>query len=534
VRRDVIAIAAIGVAALARPQLAALGVVLVAASVVHELRFGRWRAHVVAFAVAAVGLVVLALGGAGLLGSYAPAVEEGALLSWDALRSAVVHLDVTAVAIGLIPLLLGLGWAVATVVRPGDDVRLAFAATVTAAVVVLALESGSVVVRFGLGLDVKDRYFFYAAPLLFLAAACALDDPRPRVLGMIGVTAFFVATVGLEKFDPVFGVNIDSPASSTHEALTRYGNELGMSPAEMLAIGAGIAGAALWFALRRVRRDVLAPVVLGLVLAFVAAESAYTWDRLFASSGPSTRPLTQPAPPQLAWVDAAQPRGTVAMLPYSVGQDWYPSAGTWWDVEFWNSSVNRAFMMGPYFTYTPESFPRAQLRVDPRTGAIDAGEELDYIVRATLDARFGPAGSVRGASTDLELVELELPQRAAWMTIGVDPDGWTRPERPSLLRVFPPAGLAQVELTVSAPEVETPRPVTVGPFTVQVGATESRVLALEVCVPEGGYADVPIRVEGSTPVRRIPYAPPFSEDFREVGVRLSRIRATPTGATCSP
>ena len=54
----------------------------------------------------------------------------------------------------------------------------------------------------------------------------------------------------------------------------------------------------------------------------------------------------------------------------------------------------------------------------------------------------------------------------------------------------------------------------------------------EVCVPDGGYVDVPIRVEGSTSVRAIPHTPPYSERFRNVGVRLTQIRAAATGATC--
>ena len=185
-RRDVVALGAILVATLARPQLAALGVVLVAAAAAHEARLRRWRAHAVAFGVAALAVPVLLLGGAGLLGSYSPAIE-GDVLSVDAFRSALVHVNVTAVALGIVPLILGGGWAIAALVRPpAESERTAFAGLVVATVTVLAVESGSVVVRFGLGLDVKDRYLFYIAPVLFLATACALEDPRPRIAGVLG------------------------------------------------------------------------------------------------------------------------------------------------------------------------------------------------------------------------------------------------------------------------------------------------------------------------------------------------------------
>lgn len=531
-RRDLVALAAILVATLARPQLAVLGVVFVAAAVAHEARFGRWRAHAVAFGVAALAVLVVLLGGGGLLGSYAPALE-GDVLSLDAFRSALVHLNVTAVALGIVPLLLGGGWAIAALVGPpAEPGRSAFAGLVVAAATVLAVESGSVVVRFGLGLDVKDRYFFYVAPLLFVAAACALEDPRPRVAGVLALTALFVLTVGLHDFDPVFGVNVDSPASSTHEALTRLGNDAGLEPAELLAIVGGLLGVALFFALRRLPRGPLAATVLAALVAFVLAETAYTWNRLFESSGPSGRTLTGAPARQLSWIDAAVEDGSVAMFAYSVGQEWWPSASRWWDVEFWNARVDRAHRLGGYFAYTPGPFPSPNVRIDPRTGVVSGGGTPDYVVRTTLDARFGPAGASVAAGPELELVDLEVPFRAQWATFGLDPDGWTRPERRAVLRVYPPAGAATVSLSVSTPLVESPRPVQVGAQSFALGSTQVRELTLEVCVPEGGYVDVPIRVEGSTSVRAIPLAPPYSERFRDVGVRLSEIRAAATGATC--
>jgi hypothetical protein len=531
-RRDLVALAAILVATLARPQLAALGVVLVAAAAVHEARLRRWRAHAVAFGVAALAVPVLLLGGAGLLGSYSPAIE-GDVLSLDAFRSAIVHVNVTAVALGIVPLILGGGWAIAALVRPpADSERSAFAGLVVATVTVLAVESGSVVVRFGLGLDVKDRYLFYIAPILFLATACALADPRPRIAGVLGLTALFVLTVGLEDFEPIFGVNVDSPASSTHEALTSFGNDIGLEPSELLAIVGGLLGIALFFALRRLPRRHVTTTVLVVLVAFVFAETAYTWNRLLGSSGPSGRQLTAAQADQLSWIDNAVDDGSVAMFAYSFGQDWYPSAVAFWDVEFWNARVDRAYRLDGYFTYTPETFPTPSVRIDPNTGLFVGAGTPDYIVRTPLDARFGPAGTAVAAGPQLELVDLEVPLRAQWLTLGLHPDGWTRRGVAAVLRIFPPAGVATVSLTVGAPEVEAPRAVRVGPQAFALGSTETRELVVEVCVPEGGYADVPIEVDGSTSVRAIPIAPPYSDRFREVGVQLSQIRTAATGRTC--
>ena len=178
-----LALGGIALAILARPQLIVLAVALVAAALTVELRERRgWAVHrVLVGAVAFTLLVFVLLAATGslgsALGSYAPTIEEGALLSRGALRSSIVHLDVVAVAIGLVPLLLGGGWALEALVHRPPRIELhAFAALVVTTVGLLSLQVGSFVERFALGIDVKDRYLFYVAPLLFIATAAALED----------------------------------------------------------------------------------------------------------------------------------------------------------------------------------------------------------------------------------------------------------------------------------------------------------------------------------------------------------------------
>jgi hypothetical protein len=543
-RRGLLAVAAIGVAALARPQLGVLGVVLVAAALFHDLRFGRGRASLRCHRVplAAAGLVALAavVFRGSLLGTYAPTVEEGNLVSFDALRSAAVHLDVVAVALGIVPLLLGLGWALEAAVRGPDGPRHAFASVTAGTAVVLTLVVGSFVTRFGIGVEVKDRYLFYLAPLLFVASATALDDPRPRLIGLLATCAFFVLTVGWWAFAPVFGVNLDSPASAVYEALTRRALDLGIETSTLVALAAALVAVVLFVALRRAPRGPLAAVVLGATIALAFGQTAYTFDRLYASSGPSARPLAAVPNDELAWIDRSVADGDVAMLAYSVGQDWWPSAVAWWDVEFWNTRVKRAYLLDGRFTYTPESFPREQLRVDPTTGAIEGGDPPEYVARTTLDARFAPAGDRAGSYADYEVVRVERPFRAAWLAIGLEPDGWTRPGRPASIRVYPPGGRVyppggrtRLSLTLSAPDVEIPRGYQVGAgVSGALSSTESAEVSISVCVPQTGFTDVPIVVDGTTFVREIPTRPPYAADFRPVGLRVSRVSAEATGSPC--
>jgi hypothetical protein len=532
-----VAFAAIAAATLARPQFAILALVLVVVVALQELRFRRGlrphRVLVAAFVVAAVGAIALGLLGSlgAPFGAYGATLEEGRLLSADALRSAVAHLNVVAAAVGLVPLLLGGGWAVASLVhRPGGAETHAFAALVTSTVLLLSLQTGSVVVRFGVGLGVKDRYLFYLAPLLFLATAAALADPRVRVAGVLAATGFVVVTASLETFEPVFGVNLDSPASALHEALTNAAGALGVQATTLVATAAAAIAAVLIFALRTLPRAPVAVVVLGATTLFCALETGYTWDRLLDSSNPVGRPITDKPRRENAWIDRALPDDAeVGMLAYSVGQEWVRSAVTWWDVEFWNARVTRAYLIDDYFAYTPEPFPRPRLAVDAQTGRI-LGEPPPYLVRTTIDARFRPAGDVVATGPEFEVVRLAEPARADWMTIGLDPDGWTRAGTPSAVRVFG-GGLKSVLLTLNSPEV---------PIRYVVGSAQAgtlgptRVLPLEVivCIPPGGTADIPVRIDGTVAVRDISEAPPYAETFRHVGARLSSISVATTASSC--
>jgi hypothetical protein len=531
--RYALAIGAIALAALARPQLIVLAVALVVAAGIVEWRQRRGvRAHRVVLAVAAMASLVIAVMAAtgtlgSALGSYAPTIEQGSVLSLGVLRSAIEHVDVLGVAIAIAPLLLGGGWALEALVRrpPRPELQ-AFAALVVTSVVLLALQVGSFSERFGGG-EVKDRYFFYVAPLLFVATAVALADPVPRLVGLMTVTALFVATVALEDFTPFPGIHVDTPASAAYDPLRRVADDL----ASWLAVVAGVLAVALFFALRRAPRAPIAVAVLAGVTLVAMVETGYAWDRLLGSNGPSGRALTTAPPDDHAWIDRTLPGDAeVGMIPYSLGDQWFVSAILWWDVEFWNKRVTRGYLYRGRFGYTPETFPPDTIEVDFATGTV-RGEVTPYIVRSTLDARFGLAGQPVAARDVVEVVRVDLPARAAWATRGLDPDGWTRPNRPATLRVYGD-GVVAVRMSLGVPALGSLRGYDLGGARVgYLSSTETRELQFEVCA-EGGHADVPIRLLGAGPALGIAVPPPMPQPQRIVGARLSRISATPTGRTC--
>jgi hypothetical protein len=533
-RRELVAVGSIIVAMLARPELATLAIVFPVTALVHDLRLGhpfrRRRALLLACVTGALVLLIAALTDSlgSLLGSYAPALEDGSLISGAALRSAAVHLDVVGVGLAAVPLLLGGGWAIEAAIRKGaSSEQHAFAILVVATVLLLALEVGSFVERFGVGIAVKDRYLFYVAPLLVLASALAVVSGRVPVTGVLTIAVVVLVTVHWTSFAPVAGVNVDSPASTVDDRLTRVALDLGVSTPTLVAIAFAVIGSTLVLASRVFATRSVAVCFVVSALTVVVVETAYTWQRALTSSSLNGPISARPSKAE-SWIDAAVPNDAdVGMLAYSVGQDWFPSAVAWWNVEFWNARVDRAYLFGRWFAYTPAPFPRPRLRVDDQGRIL--GDPPLFLVRTTLDARFAPAGVRVGTAPYLEVIRLEEPTRAAWVSRGLTPDGWTRPGAKAVIRVFG-SGPIRVRFRLSAPQVERPRVYDVGGTHGSLGSNADVDVSFRACAH--GYTDVPIYARGATAVRSIPTSPPYADDFRFVGVRVSQIATTALGGFC--
>jgi len=222
-RSDALAVVALALAFFTRPQFLFLAAVLPLAALITvgpRSAFRQHRVLAIVYAVGAVLVVVLAALGQAhrLLGDYGVTATQGSLLPAIAWKSAAIHVDVLAVGLGVVPLLLGGGWAYSAL--RASSVRLrAFAAITALAVPLLALETGSYDVRFG-GPDViRDRYLFYLAPLLLLATAVCLLQERLPLVGIAAVTVVFAATAVFADFAPVAGLWVDSPQSVLNDLI---------------------------------------------------------------------------------------------------------------------------------------------------------------------------------------------------------------------------------------------------------------------------------------------------------------------------
>jgi hypothetical protein len=211
-KRDVLAFIAIGIAVLARTQFMVLALLFPLAVVVHETslalarratdRAAVWPAlreaagrHLVLWIgvlVGAAAMAVLSYTGrlSSVLGQYS-VTAQGHLLPPGTGRSAVAHADLLLVAVGVIPGILALGWAAASILRPSSKALHAYAVLLLVVLTAVVVEVTSFDLRFVKGF-LQTRYLAPLAPLLMIGMVACLVDERRRWIG-VGVAAIVLS-----------------------------------------------------------------------------------------------------------------------------------------------------------------------------------------------------------------------------------------------------------------------------------------------------------------------------------------------------
>jgi hypothetical protein len=534
-RADVLAALALALAYFTRPQFLFLVAVLPLAVLLTtgpRRALSQHRVLVTVYAAGALVVVVLAaLGGADrLLGDYGVTATQGSLLPAIAWKSAALHVDVLAVGLGIVPLLLGGGWAYSALRHRAVRLR-AFAALTALSLPVLALETASYDVRFGGPEVIRDRYLFYLAPLLLLATAVCLFQERLPLVGIAAMTLFFSVTAAFADFAPVAGLWVDS-AESVLNGLIH--DESGSLPAGVFVAVCGALLGLICLGLSLVPRPAAVLAVTVAVFCFGGAVAGYAFHRLLNSNTPLGVPTTG-KPRVRDWVDRSLPAGSVAVLAYPISREWGQSAIQWWDAEFWNNRAQSALVASDgNWTYTP--FPSTGLRLDFGTGRFEGTESAPpYVLTAPNESRFGLAGS-QAAANGLVVQAVDRPYRALWATRGLEADGWTRPGRPATIRVYAapgrPARVVQVTATLDAP------PEAAGPVAYHLGDTRGTVppgqraqASASVCLPAGSHVDLTLEADKSATIA----GPPLQPDpgpLRDVGVALSGVQVAEQDEPC--
>ncbi len=483
-RADVLAVLAIVLAFTARTQFGLLLVVPPVAILALEL--GRaeegagWRArfrgagrrivaeHHVLVGVYAVGFVCfVALTAVGRLGAVFGVYGQAAggdLLPHGTAGSLATHVATLALGLGILPLVVGLAWLSANVVRPPKDRDAhAFACVGLVVFLVLIVEVTIFDVRFGGSGDyVRDRYLLYLLPVVLLGFFCALLDarrPRWSLLAPAGVVALGFAinqppTFLWQTYDQI---NSDAPIAFLWRPIVQVAHSVGEARVMLVLLTVVLTGA-FAFASRLLSHRALTVVLTALTLVTIPALTAYMFVKLFGADGWSARPLTQNENGPLTWIDSSLGTGArVSIIPYTVSTDFLSSQGNWRDFEFWNESVVGDIHYGgpDEYRYTDPTFPKVTPVFNPHTGASDVSP-TPYVVEATQESRFHISGSIKLYGPGVYLIRTEEPWRTDWLTFGLTDDGWTKPgSRPasvsSLRRASEKRGSAVCKLRFAHP-----------------------------------------------------------------------------------
>jgi hypothetical protein len=520
VRNDVVLLVALAVAILARTQFAVLLVVVpIALLIVARARIRQLLSvhRVLVAFYAALALTAIGLLAAGrpssVLGTYS-VTAEGNLVPSDMPRSLLEHLAPIGLAMGIVPFIVGIAWLLQAVVAARASEQHAFAVVALVTIAALLFEVTSYDLRFGQG-RLHDRYFFYVVPLILIAFAAMLRDARWSRWSLFSAAlllamAFaFVPVVRYDKF------NVDSPVSVLNGRLLElFGSESGAQL--VLGFVAIVATLLLLLGARLLRAPQLLAVLLAIAVLAIPAQGAAAFVRLFTVDGTSGRPLTLDQGVVFDRIDrmiGTHAKVTMIPYPFLVGTYW-ENVAYWWNVEFWNASVQRAVVYESAFTGTPETFPTITLSFDRTSGDANVTPS-DYIAQAVAETRFHVAGKTLDEDRGVALVRAERPWRADWLSFDLYRDGWTIPHVDGTIRVFSQPDQTEPLKRYLTVFVQSPSNIPSRGFEVVSnasawrGKTDPRGTSnqISVCVPPHGYADVHIRGPHFSPI----YGDPRSE-----------------------
>jgi hypothetical protein len=546
VRNDLLAVAAIALAVLARTQFYALAAVL-AAVVIADALVGRrlkaaLREHVALVAVYAFGAVcalALVVSGHALLGTYAQ-TAKGNPLPPQIIESAPAHVAVVALAGGLLPFLLGGAWAVSNLLKTETREGQTFAWLTVVTVVVLAVEVASFNLRFGGGL-VRERYLFYLTPLFLCAFAAALSASRLPRWSLLAPLSILIVGFWQAPMPTFEKLNVDTPASIIYDWLLSTMHGTGGARVALILFAIVVAllvleGAAL------LPRGPFAVALCSLLLVALVAETGYAFKRLFAVNGTSGLPLTLDQSSVFAWVDGQINGDSIAsMVPYPLIQgDYWANVGFWWDLEFWNRSVQHEIGRPNEFSGTPGgTFPKSFIRFDPRTGAANVSFP-GFVAQAVTESRFRLDGETLATRRNYDLIRASQPWRADWLSSGLYDDGWTKPGRRGSVKVFAQRGQKgslerSVTFAMTAPEGVKDRPVV---FRSNQGTWRARVSdtgtsqVVTACVPPRGFARITFASTGSSALPGDPMNIDAYQQQRAGGVLFQQIALADETSAC--
>lgn len=536
-RGDLIGVLGVGLAYFARPQLAVIAAALVGGLIVQELRYAgagadptaprrqrlgaglrvALRRHRWLLAAAAVALVVYLITRPNLVGVYSRSgVTSGAIDVpglWLFGRELLAYVTV---GVALVPLAMAAAWALQTLWRPLTRDQHAFALMAAITVPLLVLAVGSFTARYT-PQGINSRYLFYIGPLLFVGMVALVADRRPATWPLV-VAGLGVAWLVYGATISQAGPSLVSPEQTFHTVLAgrsaQVGKGLGMpqlSFPHLMAVVAVVVVALLVVARRTRWGRPLGIAILAGVTLFCAAETAYSLRKIADTQKGVSQDFIQGR----RWIDMTIPAGQHAQVIASTLGDPGSAYGVWWDVSFWNRSVQETVVL-PTTPDLQQPFPQ-QFMIAP-SGAFIPYRGLGtgigngpYFVKAANDRSFGfRDAQVVTERFGIQLLKTTSPPVADWALVQtLDDTGriaqgglpavlWAFPRTPGqteipvrmTLGTWPPDGAGVVRYTVGGRR-----------GALRAGQTET-VSGVARLDRASGYLMLPLRVLGKPDATR--------------------------------
>jgi len=558
-RSDVVALAACALAFFARTELIVLVVVLPAAVVAYELgrrtpiRRAAQNHRVLGAAYVVILGGALALEETGhlsrVVGIYGVYSQNASFLSSAFFGSLLEHAATFALALAVLPAVVGGAWLLANLVRPAPASELhAFACLGSLAIGAAIVQATDFDVQYT-GY-VHDRFLLYLAPVIVIGVLCAIVDVRRPRWSLLPPAALVAAGFAVGAIPMLTWSNAqdqllpDSPASIIYDLFVHVAHTL--RGARVTLVVATILGTLLLLqATFLLRRRWVTGALAAVLLAGLPATTSYVLLRYLSGPSWSSRPLTSNAGKQDAWIDQTLgSNASVTFVPFPVSTDYFVSQQQWRDLEFWNKSLQRDahYPEGDVFEYTGIWFPKLYLSFDQKTGTTSASPTR-WVAQSDKETRFRVAGTVKAVNQDVVLIDAPRPWRLQWLGLGLYDDGWTRPGVTARVRIFPSPGqhvshMRSLFIAVRAPDDVPKRPVNVvSNLTTWHGvATNGNTVetSISVCVPAHGFTDVRISTPDASTIPGDLRDSSSSAGTRQGGVSLRALSlADEVGAPCA-
>lgn len=513
-RLDVLALAAIAVASLARTSMLLLAGVLAIVVVGHELRLAPRRGGLrrLPAGLASRHPVLLAAGAAAALLALAGAtrrligVYEGVTPHADRIADGLSFVvAVAAPGLAFVAVIAAVGFALTQVVRVDDEAQLALAWVVLGALALMVLIAATG--------NPEERYVFHwAAPC---AAALAVAASRRGVawwalLGGAGLVLWACHRRVWPTTDPDFTNLYFLPAEMWNSRVIRLGigarlpGSLSPGAVQALVIAAAAClAAALTLRLPArldARRGVrLAGLGAGVALVVAgAAQAAWVLDA-YLDRGGGWRPVRQ-----LAWIDRGAGDRTVGL--------WLPPAATgldpaqWRAPRYYNLSVRQLVRLGA--SQEAPEFPAderpAALSLDSSTGRLRLrpGDRMPPLVVVLPERDSAPLrGTVVARGTDWGelLLRPAQPLSVRRAVVSGPEDGLLRGGEALVIRSYAPYGAARACLTLTFHGNDRAAQATVraGGRTRRISVAPAGAAALTVPLAAGFHSDVAVRAAGA-------------------------------------